>query len=42
MESRKLKYKFTKQLLKTAGSGRDFQKTEMSYHQAPNCNIGCR
>ena len=39
MESRKLKCKFTRQLFKTTSSGRDLQKTEMSYHQAPSCNI---
>ena len=39
MESGKLKCKFTRQLLKKIWSGRDLQKTEMSYHQTPSCNI---
>ena len=38
MENRKLKCKFTRQLFKKTWSGRDLQKTEMSYHQAPRWN----
>ena len=41
MESKNLKCKFTRPLFKKAWSGGDLQKTEMSYHQAPSCNIGC-
>ena len=37
MESRKLKYKFSRQLSKIAWSDSDLQKTDMSYYQAPNC-----
>ena len=40
MENRKLKYRFRRQLFKTAWSSKDLQKIEMSY-QAPNCNIDC-
>ena len=39
MKSRKLKCKFTRQSFKNTRSGRDLQKTEMFYHQAPSCNI---
>ena len=40
MENRKLKYRFRRQLFKTAWTSKDLQKIEMSY-QAPNCNIDC-
>ena len=35
------KCKFARQFFKTVWSGTDLQKTEMSYYQALNCNLGC-
>ena len=40
-ESSKLKYKFTKQLFKTAWNDGDLQETQVSYRQTPNGNKGC-
>ena len=42
METINLNNTITRQLFKTAWIGSDLKKTEMSYRQAPNCNMGCR
>ena len=39
LKSRKLKMKICKIIIEKVLTGRDLQKTEISYHQAPSCII---